>query len=186
MPRIFITIILIFGSIVLGAFYLRPQWQEFANLRIETEDLASVSSELDELIANRDTLIQTINSVSKDDLTRVNSALPQGVKSAEFLIMLEALANRNRVTLKQIDISSASVNKSGQPRPGGAIAAPAKGTIQEFPISLSVSGSYEAFKEFLRDLESNLRLVDILEITFNSSGRAGNLDFSLRGKTYYQ
>lgn len=185
MARLFIIIILIFAAAVIGVFYLRPQWQQFQTLRKESENLRNIAIELDDLIQNRDALLKAINTVSRQDLQKIDQALPQGPRSAEFLVLLETLANRNNIVLRQVDFIGASEPQSGQPRPGGAITAPSTSTVKEFPISMNVSGSYEAFKSFLRDLERSLRIIDISSISFSSSGK-DQFEFSIRGKTYYQ
>ncbi len=185
MARVFISIILIFATGVIGIFYLRPQWQQFQTLQNESENLRNLAAELDELIQNRDALIKTINSVSRQDLLKIDQALPQGPRSAEFLVLLENLAKQNNLILRQVDLISKSENQSGQPRPGGAITAPSTGSVKEFPISLNVSGSYGAFKSFLNDLEKSLRIIDITSVSFSASGK-DLFEFTIKGKTYYQ
>lgn len=185
MARLFIIIILIFAAVVIGVFYLRPQWQQFQILQKESENLRNIATELDDLIQNRDALIKIINTVDKQDLQKIDHALPKGQRSAEFLVLLETLANRNNVVLRQVDFIDAGEPQSGQPRPGGAIIAPGIGAIKEFPISMNVSGSYEASKSFLRDLERSLRIIDISSVSFSASSK-DQFEFILKGKTYYQ
>lgn len=186
MPKLFITLILISGAVLVGAFYLRPQWQEFKLLRQETENLRNLSSELDELMQNRDALIQTLNSVSREDLRRIDLALPQGARSAEMLALLEVLAQKNNVLLRQVDlVEESAAGKGGQPRPGGISTPAPSGPYQELPVTLSVLSPYEAFKSFLDDLENNLRIIDVTGLSFTASGR-NQFDFTIKAKTYYQ
>lgn len=187
MAKIFITIILLFGSGVVGFFYLLPSWNEFQGIRKETDDLRNISAELDELTQKRKDLLDAINTVSRDDLKRIDSALPQGPKSAEFLVLLENLTNKHDLVLKRVDLASTAELKTAgsQPKPSGTPTVSAS-TVKEFPLSISVTGSYESFKGFLKDLEKNLRIVDILTLSFTSQGKNDQYDFSLKGKTYYQ
>ena len=185
MPKLFITIILISGSLLIGLFYLRPQWQQFGALRQEAENLRNISAELDELIQNRDALTKIVNTVPKTDLGKIDLALPSGPRSAEFLTLLEALAQKNRVALKQVNLTEPSLEARGQPRPGGTVSMPGANTFRELPTTLNASGSYESFKSFLKDLERNLRIIDVESISFSGGGN-NQLDFNIRGKTYYQ
>lgn len=185
MARLFITTILILASAVIGVFYLRPQWQQFQTLQEESENLRNIATELDDLIQNRDALIKAINTVSRQDLQKIDQALPQGPRSAEFLVLLETLAKRNNTVLRQVDLIGSGEAQSGQPRPGGSLTAPSIGTIKEFPVSINVGGSYDAFKSFLGDLERSLRIIDINSLSFSASSR-DLFEFSLKGKTYYQ
>ena len=62
-------------------------------------------------------------------------------------------------------------------------------------VSLAVSGTYENFKEYLRDLETTVRSMDVNTITFQveTSRRSQQLPeldnfltYSLKIKVYYQ
>lgn len=188
MPRLFITIILLLGSVLLGLFYLGPNFTHFRTLQKEVADLRNISAELDELIENRDALLDLINSVSRGDLGRIGEALPQGANSSEFLVTLEALAKRNNLVLRRVDLASPqeAQTRGGQPKPGGISNPPAPATVKELPISMSVAGSYESFKQFLAELERNLRIADVESLSFTSPALPAQFEFSIRGKTYYQ
>src|SRR3990167_343839 len=146
MIRIFISILLIFGTVILGIFYLGPAWQSFQNLRSATRDLTEISAELDDLIANRDTLIATINQISKNDLARLQQTLPQGISGATFLVSLEAVILRHGLQFNSIDIATAptaaqsTAGVRAQPKPGTTQApVRAQGTIGELPFNITVT-----------------------------------------------
>lgn len=190
MPRFFITIILLFGTLVLGFFYLSAEWNTFKTIRKETEGLRNMSAEFDELTQNRDLLVNLVNKVSKDDLQRIERALPQGQKSADVLVFLEAAALRHGLFLQHVDLAGNTESKSenqGQPKPGGGVTiASAQGSVREFPIALELVGSYESFKGLLKEIEFTLPLMDTQGISFSAPGRGGATNFTLRAKTYYQ
>lgn len=190
MPRLFITIILLFGTATTGFFYLAPQWQNFKSLRGDSAALAGISEELDALIQNRDALLSLINSVSADNLERIDRALPSGVQASKFLVSLERLTAKNNLVLRRVDLASSAAQlntRGGQPRPGGTPSSTVKsGGINELPVGLSVSGTYESLKGFLADLEKNLRLIDVEDITFTSPEKPSAFDIAIKAKTYYQ
>lgn len=191
MSKTIIILILLAGTALIGVFYLKPAWQDFQELRKQTEDLKQISEELDELTKNKDVLIETINSLSKDDLKRINQSFPKGSRASDFLVMLENLLAKKGILLKRIEVGSiTSETKSetgGQPKPSAPpVVLKAKGAISELPITLSVFGPYESIKGLLIDLEKNLRLIDAQDISFTSSGRNDPIDVTLKIKTYYQ
>lgn len=189
MSRLFIIIFFLFGAGVVGLFYLKPEWQKFQTLRQENKELQQTSAEFDSLTERRDALIEEVNAISKEQRNLIGQALPKGPAAADFLVGLEALTKKRAIALRRVDLASTIEvkGKSGQPQTVGAVAAlPNKEAIFEFPISLSVSSSYESFKEFLHDLEKNLRLIDIQEISFFAPPKGQLFDFNLRLKTYYQ
>lgn len=201
MSKLFISLLLFVATILVGTFYLTDQWNTFRSLQKENNDLLNTSRELDELIAKRQELVDEINRVSGSDLERITIALPQGSKAADLMVMLENLSVSTGLVLKRIDLASfvegekpaapAAPPGAGQPRPAGFLAEAARpGSIKEFPIGLSVAGSYEAFKSFLGNLEKNLRFIDIQEVSFSSpageAGKAQLFEFQIKAKTYYQ
>ena len=194
MVRTFITILLIFGAIFVGIFYFRPEWTAFRSLRAKAAYLEQISAELDDLTKNRDALFSTVNSLSKDDLNRLNTILPRGQDSARFLVFLGNATKENHLVLKSVDISGSSApsnQKQGkiQPRPGGSALVQPQKEVNDLPFSLAVSGSYESFKSFLKELERNVRIIDIQDISFTapaSKNENAPMDFSLKMKTYYQ
>jgi len=189
LPRLFLIIFLLFGTGVIGLFYLGPEWQKFQTLRQENEELQQTGQEFDSLTERRDALIEEINAISKEQRNIIGQALPEGPAAADFLVGLEAMTKKNGVALKRVDLASTVEVKggAGQPKTGGVIASSrAKGIILEFPVSLNVASSYESFKEFLKNLERNLRLIDVQEISFIAPPKGGTFDFTLRLKTYFQ
>lgn len=199
MSRLLIAIFFVAASVLLGVLYVRPEWQRFRAFSQEIAGLEEISGEFDALISNRDKLLGIVNSVSKEDLARLDQMLPQGPRTSDFLTALEALAAENGVSLRRIDLVAPDTEKaessyarppagalSPQPRPtAGAGAGRDKGEVEALPFSIQVSGSYSAFKKFLGALERSLRLIDVEEISF-SAERGDNMEFSLKAKTYYQ
>lgn len=192
MTRNALIVLFLFTTAIVAFFYLQPTWDEFQILRKNNAGLQNLSAELDELIGNRDLLFEKINAISKDNLTRIDTALPSGPRAAEFLVFLENLATKHSVTMTNTSLTGSTVTKttasSGQPRPSQITTNVQGQTIAELPLSLQVTGSYEALKNFLGDLEKNLRITDVENISFSSpSGKNKNeFQFSLTLKAYHQ
>lgn len=203
MSRILVTIVLGIGAGVLIGFYVRPEWAHFNSLGQEIAELEEISREFDELIASRDSLLERVNSISKEDIDRLNRVLPQGAQASDFLVTLESLALESGAALRRIDITGlagetkpstqVSTQLPSQPRPvSGTAASGSKKEsekAEDFPFTLQVAGPYPAFKEFLARLEKNMRLIDVENISFASGGIKGEgeaLEFSIKAKTYYQ
>lgn len=191
MGKTILTLILLFGVGILFLLYLQPEWLKMRNLRRENGLLRSLSLELDGLIENRDFLLDSINQISKNDLDRVNEALPQGQQAAPLLAFFESLAGRNGLVLKNIELFEKTEAKttvtSAQPRPGLVLPTPKpQGPVKEFPITMSLFGTYDSFKNFLGGLEKNLRLIDIQDVSFSATGEEDLFSISLKVKIFYQ
>ncbi len=192
MPKLFITIILLFGVAVMGGLYLLPEWNEFRAWQNTNASLQAISAEFDELIRQKDALIRTINTISKGDLERIERSLPRSPQAAELLVFLENAGATANVSLKRVDLVSVTSGSresgSAAPRPGGVMLDTKSGAkdISEFPFSVEISGSYGGFKTLLTDLEKSLRIVDVQSLSFGSPALANIFDVNLRAKTYYQ
>ena len=198
MPRIVIAVILFIAAILLGVFYLRPEWDRFQGLKSDIAELEAISGEFDELIANRDHLLSLINSISKENLSRVDRLLPQGPHGSDFLVSMEALTIQNAIALRRIDLVSPDADRSeaqpqaisaapGTPRPSGAASSPrAAKEVQTLPFNLHIAGSYAGFKKFLQGLERNPRLINVENISFSASSKGEISEFTLKAETYYQ
>ena len=57
--------------------------------------------------------------------------------------------------------------------------------IKEINMSLSLSGTYSAFKDFLRALEGSSRMIEVENISFSASEKISEpISFSVRIKTH--
>lgn len=213
MSKIVTAFVFFLAAIVLGFFYTLPAWQKFGTLGTDITALATASEEFDQLIANRDNLINLINGITKENLERLDAIFPQGAHASDFLVAVEALTTESAVALRRIDLVSPSgggqgTEKSGgvstgQPRPTTAAGEPrAVGSgattegakkqekavgAQELPFSVQTAGTYQNFKKFLVNTERDLRLIDVDEISFSATGKKDeSIEFTLKAKTYYQ
>lgn len=122
----------------------------------------------------------------EEELNKVTYALPSEPETAELLIQLEALANENGLLLKAISFQEVSEEISEE-----VTDKPAK-VSDEIPksvlVNLQLTGTYEAFKNFLEALEKSLRIMDVLSIRFEPlSEELSNLySFTLEIKAYWQ
>lgn len=190
MPKLITAVFLTIGAVIIGYLFLYPAWQEFQSLRERNLELQQESAEFDSLIQRRDALIAEINTISKEQRELLDQTIPLGAKAAEFIVDIEAITKKRGLTLKRIDLAgSVEVKTAGAGQPTTSrtpIVAQAQEAILEFPIGISVSGSYESFKSFLQDLEKNLRITDIQDISFVAPTKGDTLDVNLKIKTYFQ
>ena len=103
------------------------------------------------------------------------------------------IAARNGLYLKNIkttspDIPSASPSPTPgtQSNPNTRAIARVEGSEKYgvVTMSFSVTASYEQFIDFLKDLESSLRILDISKLVLNAND-TGTYDFNVELKTYW-
>ena len=196
-----ISSLLLLGALLIGIFYLKPAWDQFQQIRTETDRVRQLSAEFDDLIQNRDALVAKLNLVSKDDLNRLEALIPQGPQSLEYLLGLQQLAQENGVALTFTHAEINPTPTSGAASTPQAVAtipsasrqpqmlnpsqaSQPKTTINDLPVGIQIVGSYEQLKTFIGHIEHFGRLTDISTLAFTPSQPP--FTFSVSLITHYQ
>ncbi|MDO8523496.1 MAG: hypothetical protein Q7S12_04450 [bacterium] len=182
------AIILFFAAIGLVFMIARPMWDEISVLRAESKIIADNLAQLKEVEATRDQLLNTYNSISKDDLARLEEFLPAKANTEDLLVSMESFAKARGIQLKNINFSiipNTQLIVVPDTAPDGTPVPPAPPLPSTVSYNLTVSASYEAFRSLIDAFEKNLRLTDLSEIAFTSAD-TGIYSFTLKTKSYYQ
>lgn len=181
-----------------GLFYVyaRPTYEEIKALRIEKAEYDEALANSQKVQETRDELLEKYNTdFSPTDLERLEKLLPNRVDNIRLIIEIDGIAARYGMILKNVQVS-ALADTSGQTGfPNQALpeaVSPAYGTAE---FSFEVSGSYETYRSFLKDLEHSLRILDIRGISFTAvnndsdekTGKTGfdKYDFKTAIETYW-
>ncbi|HEY4519394.1 hypothetical protein A2833_02295 [Candidatus Azambacteria bacterium RIFCSPHIGHO2_01_FULL_44_55] len=126
------------------------------------------------------------------DVAKINQIMPNNPAIPDLLVMLEALAGGNSLVFEGVDFNLV--------RPVGGPAALELGAtlpagLQVVNISAKVKGSYPNFLNYLKAVETNLRLLDTESVSFNVAPAVGgavevsglnNIKFIAVVNAYYQ
>jgi len=124
------------------------------------------------------------------------------VNNVRLILEIEQIATPYNMTLSNIqydttDNASLSTNGVARATPvvqGGTTPTASQQDYVTFNLEFSTSGTYDNFISFTKDLESNLRIVDISSISFSSDSsigtaiKAGSPDiysYDFKIKTYW-
>lgn len=116
-----------------------------------------------------------LNSSSSTNSTTILHALPPTYDYAALASSIEALAQRSGVSF---------TGAIGQDDSANAVESAPTSTPIEIPLSLQVSGSYDAIKKFVRNVEKSIRPISITSVTY--SGTNQSLRATVQATTYYQ
>jgi len=192
----FVLIALFLASVGMFFTVIDPTYKENQLLLAEKSKLSEALSKARELQEVSEELEAKASTVSSEDILRLERLLPDNVDNVRLIIDIEQIANRYGLTINNLQLEKKK--ETGQTevveRQRGAFArpqiaaneqvGPAKDSpLQSIVLEFSVSSSYKNFLRFLKDLESSLRLVEVVGISFNSA-EADFFDFSVRIKTY--
>lgn len=149
-----------------------------------------------QLIQVRDNVQKDYNNLSADDRERLEKMIPNTVDNIRLVIDLNAVALRHGFSLRNIkaavsgtgNAGGASGSQKARVSPIGAssnsqasIAIPVLDTVD---ISFSVTAPYQQFRDFMQDLEANLRIMDIKHLSITGSDN-GIYSFGVELQTYW-
>lgn len=199
----------IFFSFGIAVFFLGvlPLWDRVSDMNAKITDTELLIGELQNLQQRKDQLVRIYNSVSDENIQKLESVIPATPASTDasaLYLFLESVARESGLRVESISVlaeetapaASAPARRAGIPvfqlptngetPQQTARAIPRRtGIIQETRVNIVVKGNYNSFKSFLSAIESNLRIIDVSTIIVAPSEKE-LLSFTLNLKTYHQ
>jgi Tfp pilus assembly protein PilO len=167
----------ILTGIAIATFFLftNPIFNDIAMLKTQAASYNDALNNSKALENERDTLTAKYNTIDPNNLTRLQTLLPDNVDNIRLILEIGQIAAPYGMTLTNVQYNAAAAPTP--PAAGGIVvqaAAPAAAPsgYGTFNLEFSVSGSYDNFINFTKDLQNNLRIVDISSITFSSGSAA--------------
>lgn len=159
--RTFISIILIITSGLVGYFNSSPLYDNIRKLRSERDSIESALNKTKEISAAVVKLGEELDSVKLSDFDELNSLLPARLDSIRFFNMINFMAINHGIELKNLSIEKVNtVEGEGEEDYVSG--------VRSIDISFSTSATYDSFKEFLKDIERSLVLIDVKSIKLST------------------
>ena len=201
--EVIILPIAIIAVIAIGLWFIKPAYNEIKILIQEIETKQNTLDEKQKLVVDIKKLISQYEDV-KGKVNKVFYVLPNEAEIPNILVQLEALASENGIIFESINFGEIQQSEqekitfkeetSLSPEEQGKEQENSKVVDRRKSISVDVKliGSYENFKNYLKSLENNIRIMDIISINF--SGISGeekgenlnNFSYLVKLKVYYQ
>lgn len=175
------VLILIILLLLIGYFGVYGQWTSLGEARSAYDVTKTENDRLKKAEADLNAFLSLYNQ-NQDEAEKANKVLPLGDSDLPNLLdMYSRISAESGLLLRTINFNDAAFDPQNPPPPQ---------TIQSVNMNIELSGTYEAFKEFLLRVQRNLRLSDIVQINVGidqESGDSGRtLLFTLIIRTYYQ
>jgi len=181
-------IILILFIIFLAVVFLLdwPIYQKYLSLKNEVDTQKNLLASKEELL----TKVQQLENVyeeQQDKIEKTEYVLPTSKKIPELIVQFEALASESGLILEELYFkeqkATGPISQRGVEEGQKEIR-----PYKVLNIFLSVTGSYESFRAFVKALEYNIRLLDIQKIKFSAeeSQEVNGFIFDLELTAYYQ
>lgn len=162
------------------SYLITPVYDEISTKRSEVRSRLSLKDEYQQSLDR----IQDLKHKYKDVVeskTNISYILPPSQNTAEVVNQVSNVAAVNRLTIESLSVRREPVRQASNSAVSNGVA------ILRF--SVRVLGSYENFRSYLSNLETNINLMDIRDLKIDSnegvSGATG-FSFSFILDTYYQ
>ena len=161
-------------AVVLFFVVIDPMYQDVKQLRADVATYNVALSNSTDLQKTRDSLLEIYKNVSNEDKDKLEHLLPSSINNIGLILEIEKIANLHGMPIGNIQFDVKNLqdqNNQSQTGSENSIVV-AEGNPDQylpygiFPMEFEIEGRYDNFLAFLKDLELNLRVVDIQNISF--------------------
>jgi hypothetical protein len=200
MTRFVLPIVLIIISVFAFFMFTNPIFNDISALKAQVASYNEALNNSKALENERDILTAKYNTIDPNDLAKLQKLLPDNIDNIRLILEIGQIASPYGMTLTNVkynatsDTNTSSAVASAAIVQGGAVPSAESSDYGTFNLEFSTSGSYDNFINFTKDLENNLRMVDISSIIFSSNtgasviAKAGTPEiytYDFKIKTYY-
>jgi Tfp pilus assembly protein PilO len=187
--KLFLPFIIITICIGMYFLYISPTLAEISALRIQAADYANVLEKSKELIDKRNSARAAFDSISPDNISRLEKVIPETFDPVLFANDINVMAVRNGLVIRDLKLNdSTEKNRSLAGQSGESVPQPSSASYKTYTVSLVLKGEYGNFRSFLRDLESSLRIIDTNRLSIRPGTQRGKeaslSSFEMEVRTY--
>jgi hypothetical protein len=134
-------------------------------------------------------LVASKNSIDATQLANLAKLLPDSIDNIRLIIDINNIAQPLGLVLKNLRFTGGDSKGGGSTASGSGdsreIAIGGDQTVGSVTLSFNVTAQYNVFKEFIKKLESSLRLLDVTIVSMKPLDKTDFYDFSVTLKTYW-
>jgi|SRR3989344_470232 len=169
------TILSVVGIIVAGFVFFQYTLPAYDNINALQAKITQYNQALDksaELQKLKDALLTRYNAFSPDAKIRLQKMMPDHVDNIRLILDIDSLAGRSGMALQNVVISTPTSEGSDQ-TVIGAISA-GKQKYDSLTLKFAVRSTYANFIKFIEQLESSLRIVEMVSLGVTPDSGASN------------
>lgn len=142
------------------------------------------------IIKEREEVNDRYNDISQEDKDKIDQMIPSSVDNIRLIIDLSDMANQHGFSLENIKASTPAVNQVAQTRNAQNLSiantsGPLTGQqnlnvgepqLDKVMVTFSATASFDEFRDFMRDVERNVRIMEFTKLTV-AAGETANADY---------
>ncbi len=188
--NLILPIILILSSLTIFFGYVNPNYKgsgapsnvsdystySVLSLKDELTKFQDIAKGSTSIVSKRNILVAKKDKIPEEDTSRLEKLLPSNIDNIRLIIEIGKIAEGRNLIIRNVSI--------GEMKKGSDSIGQGASLYGVLPMKFSVNASYNNFLSFLGDLENNLRIIDITDISFTSTD-SGVYDFNVGLNTYW-
>ncbi|MCE9541620.1 type 4a pilus biogenesis protein PilO [Candidatus Kaiserbacteria bacterium] len=171
------TIISMIGLVAAaGIFfmYTQPTYDQSGTVKGQIAEYDAALTKSTELQQLKQTLLSRYNTFSPADVDRLQKLLPDHVDNVRLILDLDNMAGRHGMALQNVAISAPQTESTS--KTAASSISSSKQRYDSLTLKFSTAGSYDTFQQFLLDLETSLRIVDLISLRLTRVSSADSKD----------
>lgn len=160
--------------IAAGAIFFLYTQPAYDTVQATQAQIAQYNAALDkatELQQLKQSLLARYNAFDPNSLARLQKLLPDHVDNIALILDLDSIASRYGLAMQNVDIATSDSQTPTNQTPVGAIGG-SNQAYDSLTLTFSTQGTYDSFIQFLTDLETSLRIVDLVSLTISPAAAA--------------
>jgi Tfp pilus assembly protein PilO len=147
-------------------FYTSPTYDKVRVVQAQIDQYNAALDKAAQLQQLKQSLLSRYNAFNPNDLDRLQKLLPDHVDNVRLILDLDNLAARYGLALQNVDVSNSATQTAKSQTAIGAITASSQ-KYSWLTLKFGTRGTYDTFVRFLNDLESSLRIVDLVSLSIS-------------------
>ncbi len=164
MTKILISILSLAVAGAVFFVYTKPTFNALQDLKVRVGEYDAGLQKSRELQELRSALLARYNTFPSGDLERLARLLPDHVDNVRLVLDLDSMATRYGMAVQNVVI--ANVKSAEQTVIG--VASDQQKKYEPITLQFSTRATYPNFVRFMEDIESSLRIVDLVSLSIDS------------------
>ncbi len=178
-----------------------PMIDDAKLVKVKNDQLTSAVNNAEEIIKSRNDITRKYNSISEKDRAKLDKMIPSAVDNIRLVIDLNNLALKNHFSLSDVkafvpsgpgSVLGAQGDKKGASTAVTPTSAGPLGTgphlsepiLDRVNVSFRATATYQQFMDFMKDMEANLRLMELTKLSIRATDGA-NYDYEVAFDTFW-
>jgi Tfp pilus assembly protein PilO len=176
MPKTLVSAILLFAALAVIGFLIVPQWQQLSEAKGQLKVKKTELQQREDYFSQLRTVARNFEALP-EVLIKINNAIPDNPEFDKLINFLAVAAQQQGLVLTEISNVTVAAQESGKPNQEP------QNFLRGITLSLRLTGSYPALKNFLLQVEDSARLLEVERLAFVPAKTAGAFQFELDLKT---